>query len=166
MTARPEPDAAAPPPPRASDTDRFATVRILQDAVARGQLTVDEAGERIAAAYAATHLRELPPLTADLPPVAELPPAEHRVTAPGWRPLASMAAHQVRITLSGLSRTGPPRRAAVVLLLVLAGLVAIGMLAIDGLFDGDVFDGDVFDGDGFDRDGFHRGGFDGDGFDD
>src|SRR3982750_659231 len=64
---------------RASDTDRQQTVHLLQDAAARGLLTQDEAGERMAAAYAAQHLDELPPLTADLPPVA--PPAP---TAPGW----------------------------------------------------------------------------------
>lgn len=138
MTARSEGHAAPPPPPRASDADRFATVRILQDAVARGQLTGEEAGERMAAAYAAVYLRDLPPLTADLPP------AEERAAPPGWRPLASMAAQQVRLTLSGITRSGPPRRAAIVLLLVLMALVAIGLLAIDGLFDGG-FDGDRFD---------------------
>ena len=57
-----------PPSMRASDADRHATVHVLQDAVARGLLTTDEGGERMAVAYAARHLDDLPPLTADLPP--------------------------------------------------------------------------------------------------
>jgi hypothetical protein len=70
-----------PPPVRASDDDRAATVRVLQDAVARGLLTAEEGGERMAAAFAAVHLRDLPPLTADLRPAATAAPAR---TAPGW----------------------------------------------------------------------------------
>src|SRR4029078_2335146 len=54
-------------PTRASDAERHATVLILQDAVSTGLLTTDEGSDRIAAAYAATHRRDLPPLVADLP---------------------------------------------------------------------------------------------------
>src|SRR3954471_22078359 len=56
-----------PPPLRASDADRHAIVLILQDAVAAGLLTPEEGSDRIAEAYAATHLRDLPALVADLP---------------------------------------------------------------------------------------------------
>src|SRR4051812_30495191 len=66
------------PPMRASDDDRAATVRMLQDAVARGLLTTDEGGERMALAFAFVRLTDLGPLTADLPP------APIAVTAPGW----------------------------------------------------------------------------------
>ena len=53
---------------RASDADRLATVMMLQDAMARGQLNPDEASERMAWAFAAVHRRDLDPLTADLAP--------------------------------------------------------------------------------------------------
>jgi hypothetical protein len=117
---------------RASDTDRQQTVQQLQEAAGRGLLTADEAGERMAAAYAAQHLDELPRLTADLPPVA--PPAP---SAPGWRALLTLLLLQVRagytyVTANGLrSRRGVA--AIVVLLLVLAGLVALVAL---GIWDG------------------------------
>ena len=147
--------AAAPdePPVRASDADRLATVRILQDAIARGLLTPDEGSERIAVAFAAVHLAELTPLTADLPS------AGRTVTsAPGWGPLAMMAVEQVRTSLRGV-RTGRltrPRIAVAVLVAVVL-LVIIGSTVVDLLFDGD--------GPG-DRGGFDRAGFDDDAFDD
>src|SRR4051812_49479853 len=70
---------------RASDADRQQTVHELQDAAVGGLLTPDEAGERMAAAYAGQHLDELPVLTADLPPVVLPAPA-----APGWRALITL----------------------------------------------------------------------------
>src|SRR3954452_24893477 len=91
----------APPRLRASDTDRQQTVHLLQDAAARGLLTPDEAGERMAAAYAAQHLDELPAVTADLPPVA--PPAP---TAPGWRALSTLLLLQVRAGFAYLTADG------------------------------------------------------------
>ena len=112
----------APPPVRASDADRAATVRVIQDAVARGLLTPDEGGERMAAAFAAVHRRDLGALTADLPPA---PPAP--MTAPGWRVLALMAFEQVRATLThpGSGRLRRARVAVAVLLaLVLVALIA------------------------------------------
>ena len=66
---------------RASDADRLATVKQLQDAVARGLLAPDEGSERMADAFVAVHLTDLDPLTEDLPPA---PPER---TAPGWRSL-------------------------------------------------------------------------------
>ncbi|XVV07734.1 DUF1707 SHOCT-like domain-containing protein [Actinosynnema sp. CA-248983] len=60
------------PPPadgvRASDAERDAIAARLRDAVGEGRLTLAEAEDRIAAAYAAVHRAELAPLTADLPP--------------------------------------------------------------------------------------------------
>jgi hypothetical protein len=51
----------------ASDADRDAAVRVLNQAFAEGRLTADEHGERVRAAYAARAWRELAWLTADLP---------------------------------------------------------------------------------------------------
>jgi hypothetical protein len=131
---------SVPPPGRASDADRAATVRVLQDAVARGLLTPDEGGERMAQAFAAVHLRELGPLTADLPP------APAAVTVPGWRVLAMMAVEQLRATLTapGTGRLRPARVAVAVVLAILL-VAAVASVAGDLLFDG--------------RDGFDRGGF-------
>jgi hypothetical protein len=117
---------------RASDAERQQIVHMLQDAAARGLLNPDEAGERMAAAYAAQHLDELPALTADLPPVA--PPAP---TAPGWRALLTLLLLQVRAGAAYLTADGWRSRRALaamaVLLVVLAGLVA---LVIAGFGDG------------------------------
>ena len=135
---------------RASDVDRLATARVLQDAVARGLLTIDEGSERMAAAFAAVHRDELEPLTADLP--AGRP--QH--SAPGWRPLATMAVEQVRASLHRSPTGGrlTPARVAVALLVVLVLLLLVGELVGELFFDGG-FDGG-FDGDG----GPGRGGFD------
>jgi hypothetical protein len=62
------------PPQRASDTDREHTAARLRDAVGEGRLTLAEADDRIAAAYAAVHHHDLAALTADLPAPAA-PPA-------------------------------------------------------------------------------------------
>src|SRR4051812_27141707 len=101
---------AAPPPLRASDADRHATVQVLQEAVARGLLTTDEGGERMAVAFAARHLHDLPPLTADLPPAPGPAPV-----APGWRPLAAQAWTQARASITALTAGGlrSPRTVAV-----------------------------------------------------
>ncbi|MGY1829252.1 DUF1707 domain-containing protein [Geodermatophilus sp. SYSU D01180] len=158
-TARP---GAAPqaPPVRATDADRLAMVHRLQDGVARGALTPDEGGDRMAAAWAAVHLRDLAPLTADLPPVAAPP----RVTAPGWRPLGLMAWEQVRTTVAG-ARAGRPAavRIALVGLVTLLVLVALGSLVLHGLAEGLGGGPDGFGGGpgGFDGFGDAPGGFDG-----
>jgi VIT1/CCC1 family predicted Fe2+/Mn2+ transporter len=121
-------DTLVPPPARlrAADTDRQATVHLLQDAAARGLLTPDEAGERMAAAYAAQHLDELPPLTADLPPMTPPAPA-----APGWRGLLTLLVLQIRAGFAYLTANGWRSRRALaavaVLVVVLGGLVALGV---------------------------------------
>jgi hypothetical protein len=86
---------------RASDADRHATVLRLQDAVARGPLGLDEGSERMAAAWSATHLRDLTPLTVDLPAPAGT------TGAPGWRPLAETALAQLRGTARDAVTPGP-----------------------------------------------------------
>ena len=112
---------------RASDDDRQQTVHELQDAASRGLLTPDEAGERMAAAYAAQHLDELPTLTADLP--AAVAPAP---VAPGWRALLTLLVLQARAGYAYLTADGWRSRRALaamaVLLVVLGGLVALVVL--------------------------------------
>ncbi|SNS10531.1 protein of unknown function [Geodermatophilus saharensis] len=124
------------PPLRAADSDRVATVQALQDAVARGLLTLEEGGERMAAAFAAVHLRDLAPLTADLPPA----PAAARHGAPGWRPLGLMAWEQLRTTMTD-ARTGRPAavRIALVTVLTLITVLLVASLVLHGLAD--AFDG-------------------------
>jgi hypothetical protein len=64
----------------ASDADRDAAVRVLNEAFAEGRLTADEHGERVRAAYAGRTWQELAQLTADLPGpalTADLPGAVH-----------------------------------------------------------------------------------------
>ena len=52
---------------RASDADRERVAAILRGAAGQGLLTLAEVDERLAAVYAATHVADLGPLTADLP---------------------------------------------------------------------------------------------------
>jgi Domain of unknown function (DUF1707) len=100
LATEPFPPQHEPPPRmRASDADREAVVQTLLDAIARGLLTLQEGDERVAAAYAARYLDELPRLTADLPPAPATAPA-----APGWRALASLIWLQVRTTVAALWR--------------------------------------------------------------
>jgi len=70
---------------RASDEDRERVVARLNEAVGLGLLTLPEAEERIATAYAARYLDDLPPLTADLPDPTP-PKPEHSARRPGFDP--------------------------------------------------------------------------------
>jgi hypothetical protein len=71
----------------ASDADRDAAVRMLNEAFAEGRLTADEHGERARVAYAARTWRELARLTADLPGPAGSPrPADTAGRAVPGRP--------------------------------------------------------------------------------
>jgi hypothetical protein len=123
--------ATSAPRMRASDADRLATVKQLQDAVARGLLTPDEGSERMADAFAAVHLTDLDPLTEDLPPA---PPER---TAPGWRSLGVLAVEQVRtsLTTAAAGRLNAAR-VAVVLLVASLLLVLVGALTGVALSDG------------------------------
>jgi hypothetical protein len=119
-------------PARASDADREAVVRTLHDAVARGLLTLEEGDERLAAAYAARFLHELPPLTADLPPAPAPVP-----TAPGWRAVLTAMVVELRSMLSGASGSGTTlskRRLAVAVVLAVA-VLAIGAMTVGDLFE-------------------------------
>ena len=128
---------------RASDLDRLATVRVLQDAVARGLLTPDEGSDRMAAAFAAVHVADLAPLTADLP-------TSQQRTAPGWRPLGSMAMDQVRSSLHApWSGRLSPARIAVAVFIAFVLVMLIGSMFADLFFDGG---GDFGHHHGFDRD--------------
>jgi hypothetical protein len=53
---------------RAGDADREQVAEALRTAHAEGRLSLDEFGERLDTAFAATYVDELGPLTADLPP--------------------------------------------------------------------------------------------------
>lgn len=82
---------------RASDADRMAAVLVLQDAVGTGCLTPAEGSDRMSAAFAAIHRRDLEPLVADLPrPVSPtgntggarpgaVARARRTAADPGWR---------------------------------------------------------------------------------
>jgi Domain of unknown function (DUF1707) len=76
------PEDPAAPNLRASDEDRERVVEALTDHCAAGRLTLDELPERVARAYAATTLRELTGVTADLPDRRPAAPAERPQRAP------------------------------------------------------------------------------------
>ncbi|MGI8697436.1 MAG: DUF1707 SHOCT-like domain-containing protein [Mycobacteriales bacterium] len=78
----PDPGRTAPGV-RASNADRERVTTILSQAAVDGLLSVDEADERIAAAYAATYVRDLRPLTAGTSPVR--PAATGQVAASAQR---------------------------------------------------------------------------------
>ena len=69
---------------RASDQDREQVVERLNAAVGKGLLTLPEAEERIATAYAARYLDDLTPLTADLPDPTP-PPQDEPRRERNWR---------------------------------------------------------------------------------
>ncbi len=70
--------AAGRPRLRTSDTEREAIAEVLRAAMAEGRLTLDEGGERLTAAYAATFRDELTALTGDLPAEPRRQPATRR----------------------------------------------------------------------------------------
>ena len=120
--------SARTPRMRASDAERHATVMALQDAMARGLLGPDEAGERMGTAFAAVYVSDLRVLTADLPA------ANSESRAPGWAALATMTVEQIRSSLTGTSGRLDPARVAAALLLMLLLAATVGVLA-SGLFD-------------------------------
>jgi hypothetical protein len=115
---------------RASDADRLATVKQLQDAMARGLLAPDEGSERMADAFAAVHLTDLDPLTEDLPPA---PPQR---TAPGWRSLGTLAVEQARASLTSATGRLTAARVAVVLVVASLFLLLVGALSGMAMSDG------------------------------
>jgi hypothetical protein len=120
---------------RASDDERGETVRLLQDAIARGLLTHDEGDERMGTAFAARYRDELPVLTADLPVAqpATLTPA----AATGWRGLLAALVTLVRAEFAATVAAGFRSRRFVLTALVVLALVAGLALAVGhGFWDG------------------------------
>jgi hypothetical protein len=94
MTASNPTGPSHPAEIRASDAERETVAARLRDAASAGLLTLAEADERQAAAYAAVTRDELVPLTVDLP-TAETPAAE----TPGRRggPLTTGARRRLAV---------------------------------------------------------------------
>jgi hypothetical protein len=113
-------------------------VHVLQDAVARGLLTFDEGSDRMATAYTARFVRELGPLTADLPRTQ--PPAAGP-RAPGWRAVWMAFLDQLNAELTLLRthglRSQHTRRAVAVALFLTMMFVTVAALALHGLAVGD-----------------------------
>jgi hypothetical protein len=98
---------------RASDAEREAVVARLHHAVGEGRLTADEAGERIAAVYAARFRAEL------RAPLADLPTGGVAAGAPSWQELWAQLVWRARAVLDGPGAGRPTRvqqRLAAVLL--------------------------------------------------
>lgn len=79
---------------RASDDDRDAVLRVLQQAHAAGRLAVEELTERQEVALQAKYLDEFPDLIDDLPEGASLLPAVTEHAVPAARPIAPPPAAQ------------------------------------------------------------------------
>jgi hypothetical protein len=125
-----------PPEPaavRASDAEREAVVVRLHQAVGEGRLSADEAGDRIAAVYAARLRAELGGPVADLPATG--------VPAPGplsWDALWAQLLWRARVVLDGADAGVPSpsqrRQVAVALLAATAAAwtaiwVLLGLIA-------------------------------------
>ena len=76
---------------RASDDDRAAVARLLETAMGEGRLTPAELQERLDTLYRSKTLRELEPLTWDLPGHRDLVPQVPTVRAPVPPPSGSVA---------------------------------------------------------------------------
>jgi hypothetical protein len=136
------PDAGTPDPlqeptarVRASDADREAVARTLHDAVTRGLLSLEEADERVTAAYAARFTDDLPRLTADLPP----PPSSAPV-APGWRALMVLAWLQLRTLFTRSSWRGARAAVRSRPRLAVAALALLALLSFGAAMAGEGFD--------------------------
>jgi Domain of unknown function (DUF1707) len=82
MTSSNPTEPSSPTGIRASDVEREAVAGRLRDAAAAGFLTLAEADERQAAAYAAVTRDELAPLTVDLPTAEQPAPPPERWRGP------------------------------------------------------------------------------------
>jgi hypothetical protein len=116
-------------PVRVSDAEREEVVARLHHALGEGRLDLAETEERVAAAYAATHRDDLPPLLVDIPTGATAASG-----APPWTAIWASVVWRARTVLWGTDRAGGPpdarqlRLAAVIAVLALAWLVACAFL--------------------------------------
>jgi hypothetical protein len=129
----------APPPPapdpsrvRASDAEREHAVARVHHALGEGRLSLAEAEERTAAAYAARYRDELPPLLTELPTVpGGSTSAAPLAGAPAWTELWVAAVWRARTALWGASdRPTPAQSRAGALLLALAVLWTVGFAVL------------------------------------
>jgi hypothetical protein len=123
-----------PPAPaidvRTSDGERQQVVDRIHHAVGEGRLDLDEAETRVAAAYAARHRSDLPPLLADLPHDDAAVPGG---IAPTWAAVWTSMVWRARTTLLRTPVDAPPtarhcRSAALLALLALAWIVVCAVL--------------------------------------
>jgi hypothetical protein len=127
-TAPPPTPTLAPDPSRvrASDAEREQAVARVHHALGEGRLSLAEAEERSAAAYAAQYRDELPPLLTDLPP-SGAGPASGSTDAPAWTPLWVSVVWRARIALWGAGdRPTAAQCRTGALLLALAVLWTVG----------------------------------------
>lgn len=91
---------------RASNADREAVVRRLNDALSDGRIDLGELDDRVGAAYAAKTVAELRPLTCDLPPVslgsARVPPQFPRAVGQARRRWVTVPLRYALIGLLGV----------------------------------------------------------------
>ncbi|MEV4603712.1 DUF1707 domain-containing protein [Amycolatopsis sp. NPDC049253] len=129
MTAEEPRTEPAPEGVRCSDAERETAATALRTAVGEGRLSLVEVEERMAAVYAARFRHELDAVLDDLP----------RSAAPalGWRPVLTLAAHQLAVdftTLTGRGGASVRRRVFLIAATVLA-FVALLLLAAHGSAD-------------------------------
>ena len=98
------------PAVRASDAEREAVVTRLQTAVGEGRIDLDEFGQRVEAAYAATTVGELDGLLTDLPAPAAAYPAVGEVVGERGPATVRSVFGDVRLTAT----TVVPERASTV----------------------------------------------------
>jgi hypothetical protein len=91
------PTTSPAPGVRASDPEREAVADRLRAAAGAGRLTMAEADERQAAAYAAATREELAPLTADLPADPPTQPVAMEPAAGRSGPLTAAARRRVAV---------------------------------------------------------------------
>lgn len=140
MTSTPGTPGPAGSPPRrlrASDADRTAAVARLQEAVARGLLSLDEGDERMAAAFGARYVDELAPLWADLPAPVPAGPA-----VPGWRNLGESFVTQLRYELQTTANSGVRSRRFVVSALTVLVFVGLVLALVGAVLHGTAGPGD------------------------
>jgi hypothetical protein len=135
MTADADTETVTVPPTgalRCSDGEREQTSAVLHAAAGEGRLSLEEVEERLAKIYSARFRHELDAVTADLPLPLE--------AATGWRPILTMARHQLVgdvSALTGRRQTEISRRRRLALTLAMLGMLllvaAMVMLALHGI---------------------------------